>query len=171
MTYRYSNFMYDQSGSLFAVIKAVFISPAKLLFECVDQEKLSFIVLTLIPLGIPLLFTRKYERFLLLIPYVLMNLMSDYQYQHDIFFQYTFGATAFLFYLTVLNLADIKLELVRFAAFASTPPVASFSIITYYSIACMTSQIHAPRLLRPGEIGAIMSTALPTIQKGVFPCA
>lgn len=108
MTYRYSNFMYDQSDSLFAVIKAVFISPAKLVFECVDQEKLSFIVLTLIPLGIPFFFTRKYERFLLLIPYVLMNLMSDYQYQHSIYFQYTFGSVAFLMYMVLINIADMN---------------------------------------------------------------
>lgn len=118
MTYRYDNFIYDGSGSLVTVIKAVLLSPMKALYECVDPEKISFIGLTLLPLlGLPF-FTRKFERFLLLIPYVLINLMSDYQYQHDIFFQYTFGATAFLFYITVLNLADIKLELVRFAAFA-----------------------------------------------------
>ena len=38
-----------------------------------------------------------------------MNLMSDYTYQHNIFFQYTFGSTAFLFYLTKKNQAAEKL--------------------------------------------------------------
>lgn len=85
MTYRYQNFMYDGSGSLISVIKSVILCPMKALYECVDQEKLSFIALTLLPLlGFPL-FTRRYERFILLIPYILINLMSDYQYQHDIF--------------------------------------------------------------------------------------
>ena len=36
--------------------------------------------------------------------------MSDYQYQHDILFQYTFGSTAFLLYLTVVNIADWKIN-------------------------------------------------------------
>ncbi len=118
MTYRYSNFMFDGTDSLFTVIKAVIMSPMKALFECVDQEKLTFIGYTLLPLlGFPLL-TRRYERYLLLIPYILINLMSDYQYQHDIFFQYTFGANAFLIYLTAVNLADLKLDKVRFAALA-----------------------------------------------------
>ena len=108
MTNRYKNFMYDGSDSLITVVKAVLLSPMKALYECVDPEKLKFIALTLLPLlGLPLL-TRRYERYLLLVPYVLVNLMSDYTYQHDIFFQYTYGSSAFLFYLTLVNLADLK---------------------------------------------------------------
>ena len=110
MTYRYSNFMYDGSSSLITVIKSVILNPMKAVYECVDAEKLYFIAMTLLPLlGLPLL-TRRYERYILLIPYILVNLMSDYQYQHDIFFQYTFGSNAFLLYLTVVNLADLKIS-------------------------------------------------------------
>ncbi len=110
MTYRYQNFMYDGSSSLITVIKAVILCPMKALYECVDKEKLTFILQTILPLlGLPLL-TRRYERYILLIPYLLINLMSDYQYQHDIFFQYTFGSTAFLFYLTLVNLSDMRLD-------------------------------------------------------------
>ena len=50
MTYRYKNFMYDGSSSLITVIKAVIMSPMKAVFECVDAEKLTFIMLTLAPL-------------------------------------------------------------------------------------------------------------------------
>lgn len=116
MTYRYKNFIYDGSSSLVTVIKAVLLNPMKAVFECVDKEKLEFIGLTLLPLaGIPLL-TRRYERLILLIPYILVNLMSDYQYQHDIFFQYTYGSTACLIYLVTVNLADFKDQKRRFAA-------------------------------------------------------
>ena len=118
MTYRYDNFIFDGSGSLLTVVKAVLLSPMKALFECVDPEKLSFIYLTMLPLlGLPL-WTRRYERYLLLIPYILINLMSDYRYQHDIFFQYTFGSTAFLFYAAILNLSDMKWNPVRLGAAA-----------------------------------------------------
>ena len=106
MTNRYKNFMYDGSSSLLTVVKSVILNPMKALYECVDAEKLRFIGLTLGPLlALPLL-TRRYERYLLLIPYILVNLMSDYPYQHDIFFQYSFGSTAMLIYLTLVNLAD-----------------------------------------------------------------
>ena len=110
MTYRYRNFMYDGSDSLFTVIKAVLLCPMKAVYECMDAEKLEFLCLTMLPLlGMPLI-TRRYERYILLIPYILVNLMSDYQYQHSIFFQYTYGATACLIYLATVNLADLKLD-------------------------------------------------------------
>lgn len=108
MTYRYQNFMYDGSSSLITVVKSVLMSPMKALYECLDPEKAKFIVQTLLPLLALPLFTRKYERYILLIPYILINLMSDYQYQHDIMFQYTFGSTACLMYLTAVNLSDLK---------------------------------------------------------------
>ncbi len=125
MTYRYSNFMYDGSSSLITVIKAVILNPVKAIYECVDTEKLYFIAITLLPLlGLPLL-TRRYERYILLIPYILINLMSDYKYQHDIFFQYTFGTNAFLMYLTVVNLADFKMSWKRTFALLATAVVGA----------------------------------------------
>ena len=118
MTYRYSNFIYDGSSSLVTVIKAVLLSPMKTIFECVDKEKLQFIGLTMLPLAALPVMTRRYERLILLIPYILVNLMSDYQYQHDIFFQYTYGSTACLIYLVAVNLADMKAQWLRMAALA-----------------------------------------------------
>lgn len=116
MTYRYSNFIYDGSSSLLTVIKAVILNPMKAVYECVDQEKQGYITMTLLPiLGLPLM-TRRYERLLLLIPYVLVNLMSDYTYQHSIWFQYNFGSTAFLMYLVLLNVSDWKVDRRRSAA-------------------------------------------------------
>lgn len=116
MTYRYKNFYFNGNSSLLTLIEAVFLSPMKAVYECVEPEKLEFIAMTLLPLvGLPL-FTRRYERYLLLIPYILVNLMSDYQYQHSIYFQYTYGSTALLFYLTVVNLADLHLSWQRMAA-------------------------------------------------------
>lgn len=125
MTYRYRNFLYDGSSSLLTVVKSVILSPMKAVYECADSEKLYFIAMTLLPLlGLPLL-TRRYERCLLLIPYVLVNLMSDYRYQHDLFFQYTFGSTAFLLYLTVVNLADLRTGWQRVAALAAAIAVCA----------------------------------------------
>ncbi len=108
MTNRYDNFIYDKSDSLFTVIKAVFMSPAKLLYECSLDKKPMFIIQTLAPLLFLPLITRKYERYILLIPYLLLNLMSFVEYQHSIFYQYVYGSGACLFYLTIVNLEDIK---------------------------------------------------------------
>lgn len=132
MTYRYDNFIYDDSGSLLTVIQAVLLCPMKMLYECADPEKLQYIGLTMVPLlGLPLL-TRRYERYSLLIPYILVNLMSDYRYQHDIFFQYTFGSTAFLFYLTVMNLRDLRL---------SSGQTVALLVAAAVSVGCFTSVV------------------------------
>lgn len=140
MTYRYSNFMYDGSSSLLTVIKSVILNPMKAVYECIDTEKLYFIAMTLLPfLGLPLL-TRRYERYILLIPYILVNLMSDYQYQHDIFFQYTFGSTAFLVYLAVVNLADIRINWQRVTVVAAAFIV---SVACFYKVV-VPKAIHYP---------------------------
>ena len=132
MTYRYKNFMYDKSDSLVTVIKAVLLCPMKALFECVDKEKLPFIGMTLGALaGIPLM-TRRYERLVLLIPYLLVNLMTDYKYQFDIFFQYTYGSTACLIYLVLVNLADWKRD---------THRVAALGLALIISFGCFWNQI------------------------------
>ena len=116
MTYRYDNFMYGDSDSLITVIKAVLLRPMKAVFECVDAQKLEFIGLTMGALAFLPLMTRRYERLVLLIPYLLVNLMTDYKYQHDIFFQYTYGSTACLIYLVLMNLSDWKKDLYRLVA-------------------------------------------------------
>ncbi len=140
MTYRYKNFIFDGSASLLTVIKSVLLCPMKAVYECMDPEKLSFIGLTMIPLlGMPLL-TRRYERYILLIPYILVNLMSDYQYQHDIFFQYTYGSTACLFYLAVVNLADVHIERKRLVVLLSAVIVA---------FSCFASQVLPIAFLYP----------------------
>ena len=124
MTSRYRNFMFNGSDSLVTVAQAVILNPMKAVFECVDKEKLYFIGMTMWPmLGLPLL-TRRYERYVLLIPYLLVNLMSDYLYQHDLYYQYAFGSMALLIYLMAVNLADLKVRHERTVALAAAVTVA-----------------------------------------------
>ena len=125
MTYRYNNFIYDGSGSLLTVVKAVILCPMKAVYECVDAEKLTYIAQTMLPLLCLPLLTCRYERYLLLIPYVLVNLMSDYQYQHNVMFQYNFGSTACLVYLAAVNLADFKVDWHRAAALGAAAVVSA----------------------------------------------
>ena len=116
MSYHYKNFFFQEQSSLLTVIEAVLLNPMKAVQECLKAEKLEFIAMTLLPLlGLPLL-TRRYERYILLIPYVLVNLMPAHQYQYNIYFQYTFGSAALLLYLTIVNLADIRENWQRMAA-------------------------------------------------------
>ena len=60
--------------------------------------------LCLIPLVI-----KKPSHLILLIP-CLLNFITLYPYQTNIRFQYNFGITAFLFYLVILNINDISIN-------------------------------------------------------------
>ncbi len=125
MTNRYNNLLYDGASPLFAIVKAILLFPMKIIYECADPNKREFLLLTWIPiLGLPLM-TRHYERFLLLIPYLLVNLIPDYSYQHDILFQYTFGSNACLMYLTVRNMAEWKAEWKRTVCLAAAAAVCA----------------------------------------------
>lgn len=118
MNWRYNNMIYDGSGSLTAVVKAVLLNPVKALAECFEADKLTYLAQTMLPLALLPLFTRRYERFVLLIPYFLVNLLADYTYQHSVMFQYNFGSLACLFYLTVVNLSELRFPRVRVGACA-----------------------------------------------------
>ena len=54
------------------------------------------------------LLIKRADRIILLGPVVLITLLSDYVYQHSIYFQYNFGIIAILFYLALLNLRDLS---------------------------------------------------------------
>jgi len=115
MSNRYNNLMPVGSQSLLSVLVAALSCPMKLLYEAFEPQKLTFFCQTMLPLAFMPLLTRKFERFLLIVPFFVVNLLSDYPYQHSIFFQYTYGSTAFLLYLTVVNLADIPKKALRIA--------------------------------------------------------
>ncbi|MBR6873298.1 MAG: DUF2079 domain-containing protein [Ruminococcus sp.] len=120
MTGRYDNYIYDQSGSLITALKAVIKNPVYVLSQCFTESKLLFILNMLVPLAFLPLLTKKPSRYLLLVPFLLINLMTEYKYQSDIGFHYCFGSGTLLIYLSVINYADLKKpKLLLFAAFTS----------------------------------------------------
>ena len=102
---RYGEYIYDDSG-LFSVIKSVIQNPIFAIYQIFKEEKFLFILQMLCPLGFLPLLIKKPEKLILFIPLILVNLMTNYPYQHDIGFQYTFGSGAILFYLSVTNYSE-----------------------------------------------------------------
>ncbi len=106
MAWRYSD--YSADGSLTSVILTVFRNPGLVLHHIGSEDKLKYIFQTLAPLCALPLMTTKPSRLVLLGPYILINLMPSYTYQHDIYFQYNFASFAFLILAAVLNFNDFK---------------------------------------------------------------
>ncbi|MBR6697971.1 MAG: DUF2079 domain-containing protein [Lachnospiraceae bacterium] len=123
MTYRYSNIVPYGVDGFGAIIKAAMSNPMLLISECFTAEKMQFAFYMLMPIAGLSFANKKVSNFILVGPFLLINLISDYQYQHSIFFQYTFGVTAIFFYLVIVNLKEMKpimrRNCLRFAMVAS----------------------------------------------------
>lgn len=114
MSGRYDNLIYDNEDGLVGVIKTIFANPGYAVSQLMktsagDTLKLKYLFQLLIPLGLLPFFTKKVSKFLLLTP-ILINTLTMYKYQPDIGYQYSFGISAFLFYIAILNLSDMDEE-------------------------------------------------------------
>lgn len=107
MSNRYDQFIFEKDGSIYSVILNILKNPSYLFTQILSAEKLTFLILMLVPMALLPFAIRKPSAIILLFPMVLMNLMPSWQYQYDISFQYTYGTVAFLFYLTVMNLGAL----------------------------------------------------------------
>lgn len=111
MSDRFSSMINGDEG-LLGMVKTVLFNPAYsvrqiLLTSDSDSEKLFYVVQIFAPLAFIPFFTKKKVRLLLVLP-VLLNLFTSYQYQYNISFQYSFGITTLLMYLSVMNVQDMK---------------------------------------------------------------
>ena len=104
---RFDNLIDSESG-IAALIRTALTNPALLLHECMNEDKLIFAACILLPLGLLPFFTKKLSSLLLFCPFVVVNLLSDYVYQHRLGYQYTYGMIALLFYLVVCNLSTLQ---------------------------------------------------------------
>lgn len=107
MTDRFASLIAIREWSILAVPYAVIRNPGFILSKISAPGKLTYLVQMLAPLGFTPLFSRKLSRWILLIPFVLMNLMVDYPYQYDIRFQYNYGSYTLLLYLALLFFRDL----------------------------------------------------------------
>ena len=104
---RYFNIIgYD--GGFVDLIKVALVNPALYAAESFTYEKLLYALNMLVPIAFLPLMTRKPSRWLLIAPLFVINLITDYQYQYNLSFQYSFGSGAMLLYAAAINLADLS---------------------------------------------------------------
>lgn len=127
MTGRFDNFITDENLGLADVIITIFKNPAYFISQCISEEKLLFILFMLLPLAFLPILSKKWSQFVLIGPLILINLMSDYTYQHSIYFQYVYGTMAVLFYVAIMNIADLPKNLKKYLV----PLATVFSVIIF----------------------------------------
>jgi uncharacterized membrane protein len=113
MINRFDNMIYDATDGLVGVIKTALVNPGFLLTQLFTTgesgwQKLAYFLQMFLPLGFIPFCSKKVSRWLLIAP-ILINMLTNYPYQYDIGFQYNFGIIAFLVYVTIMNLPELKI--------------------------------------------------------------
>lgn len=118
MEYRYSNVMMNPDAGLLNVIKTIALNPALAIYEAFTEDKILFFLQMTVPLLFLPFLNKKISHVFLLIPFFLVNLISDYPYQTQIGYQYVCGVVSMLIYLSVLNMHEMKIVPKRYVATA-----------------------------------------------------
>ena len=104
---RYGEYIYDDGG-LFTVIKSVIQNPLFTVKQIFSADKILFIFNIALPLFFLPFAIKNPAKLILLIPFILINLMTNYCYQSRLGYQYEFGTCAILFFLAISNYSELS---------------------------------------------------------------
>ena len=104
MVSRFDNFLLEGQEGLSKVLENIFLNPTYTFASFFTQAKLKYIfILFLTQAFLPIL-QREWANYLLFIPLVVINLLSDWIYQVDFGFQYSYGSNTLTLFLSILAL-------------------------------------------------------------------
>lgn len=107
MTTRFVNFMLPGQDSLKHVIENILMNPTFTITSLFAQRKLTyFVTIFACQAFLPLMQVR-WENYILLLPMLVINLLSNYLYQVDFGFQYHYGSTALTLFMSLLALKSM----------------------------------------------------------------
>lgn len=112
---RFGHLLIGDEGGIAEVVMNSVRNPGYLLSLLVQEDTLAFFVQMLLPLLFLPLFTKKIHRFLLIIPFLVTNLIigAKYGYAANAGFQYVFGTSVLLIFMTVINVSDFSDKMKR----------------------------------------------------------
>ena len=89
------------------LLRELVYNPAIALYEMLTEAKLYYALCMLLPLGLLPVFSRKKAGLVFLLPFLLLNLLSDFPYHYGLDYPYSFGVAAFGLYLCVIVLGEL----------------------------------------------------------------
>lgn len=105
MVGRFNNLIADPELGLLSIPITIMKNPGYLLSEVFSEEKIIYMLKMLLPVGFLPLLNRRLSTWVLLIPFVVMNLISYYTYQYTLRFQYHYGSAVLLIYIMLIQVA------------------------------------------------------------------
>lgn len=107
MTTRFTNFMMPGQASLVHVVQNIIANPTYFLSALFTFSKIKYIFVLLAALAFLPIMQNKLVNYILLLPMLVINLLSDFPYQVDFGFQYHYGSTALLLFLSILAIESL----------------------------------------------------------------
>lgn len=104
MLNRYSNLILCDSMGYAGIVLSALHNPGYYLATMWTPEKVNYMLVVLSSFGFLPFFQKKMANLTLFFPFIVMNLLSNYGYQHQLAFQYHYGTGALLIYLAMLAL-------------------------------------------------------------------
>ena len=161
MESRYSNL--QSNGGLIEAAKTLLMNTGYAVGEILKTkedtpEKFFYVSQLLLPLALIPLKNKSFARYILILP-IFVNLLTQYVYQYRIGYQYSFSIAAFLFYLSVLNLSELKPQKQNKLTFLA----AVFSLLLFLMIVIPKSISYIDKYNSGKEMYNQMSEAIETI--------
>ncbi|MCR8969454.1 DUF2079 domain-containing protein [Facklamia sp. 7083-14-GEN3] len=104
MTSRFANFMLaDQEGLIHAAFNAI-KNPAFSLASIFTYEKLKYLLIIFASQAFLPLMQVSWRPYILLLPLLIINLVSNWPYQVDLFKQYHFGSSTLILFMSILTI-------------------------------------------------------------------
>lgn len=120
MDTRFDNYWYDsKNGNLIQVMHTCLVNLGYLLSQLFTQDKFPFLLWLFVPLGFAPFYHKKKSLLILLIPILVINLMSNWKYQYDIKFQYTYGPISLLLVASFIAISSLSAHRKKFLLFYS----------------------------------------------------
>jgi uncharacterized membrane protein len=135
MVSRFDNFLLEGQEGLSKVLENIFLNPTYTFASFFTQAKLKYVfILFLTQAFLPLL-QKEWANYLLLIPLFVINLLSDWIYQVDFGFQYSYGSNILSLFLSILSLEALW----QYYQSKDNLIIASKRILSWIGIACVLS--------------------------------
>ena len=109
---RFGNLIINPGGGLGEVVKNVLLDPSYFFSLLIQEQTINFFFKVMLPILFLPFITKKIHRYLLMLPFIIMNLCigAGYGYAADINYQYIFGPFCLLLFTVILNLDDLGEE-------------------------------------------------------------
>ena len=104
MVSRFDNFLLEGQEGLSKVLENIFLNPTYTFASFFTQAKLKYIFILFLTQAFLPIHQREWANYLLFIPLVVINLLSDWIYQVDFGFQYSYGSNTLTLFLSILAL-------------------------------------------------------------------